>query len=150
MINDVQNISGNRNPDRKEPKKWKNFALLLGPIMFCVLQFVEPPKTLSPEAFEILSVAIWMAIWWVSEAVPIAVTALLPIVLFPLTGALTLTPKRWRWTFASYPRPIKTWPSWYNKGHFAKIYIIASMWSSWPCLPYMPDKRIFLPLPSIF
>ena len=90
MINDVQNISGNRNPDRKEPKKWKNFALLLGPIMFCVLQFVEPPKTLSPEAFEILSVAIWMAIWWVSEAVPIAVTALLPIVLFPLTGALTL------------------------------------------------------------
>ena len=71
MINDVQNISGNRNPDRKEPKKWKNFTLLLGPIMFCVLQFVESPKTLSPEAFEILSVAIWMAIWWVSEAVSI-------------------------------------------------------------------------------
>ena len=30
----------------------------------------------------------WMAAWWITEAVPIAVTSLLPIVLFPLTGAL--------------------------------------------------------------
>jgi sodium-dependent dicarboxylate transporter 2/3/5 len=31
-----------------------------------------------------------MALWWVTEAVPIAVTALLPIVLFPLTGSVTI------------------------------------------------------------
>lgn len=31
-----------------------------------------------------------MAIWWITEAIPIAVTALLPIVLFPLSGGLDL------------------------------------------------------------
>lgn len=38
-----------------------------------------------------LCATLWIAIWWVSEAVPIAVTSLLPIVLFPLTGALDLS-----------------------------------------------------------
>ena len=37
------------------------------------------------------SVTAWIAVWWITEAIPIAVTALLPIVLFPLTGALSLS-----------------------------------------------------------
>lgn len=41
-------------------------------------------------AYDVLCVTIWMALWWVTEVVPIAVTALLPIVLFPLTGALDI------------------------------------------------------------
>lgn len=44
-----------------------------------------------PEAaFDVLCATIWMALWWVTEVVPIAVTALLPIILFPLTGALSI------------------------------------------------------------
>src|SRR5690606_3418800 len=43
---------------------------------------------MPPAAFDVLSVTLWMAIWWVTEVVPIAVTSLLPIVLFPMTGAL--------------------------------------------------------------
>ena len=35
------------------------------------------------------SVVLWMGIWWFTEAVPIAVTALLPIVIFPLFGITT-------------------------------------------------------------
>lgn len=42
-------------------------------------------------AWDVLSATVWIALWWVTEAVPIAVTALLPIVLFPLTGALDLS-----------------------------------------------------------
>lgn len=42
-------------------------------------------------AWDVLNATVWIALWWVTEAVPIAVTALLPIVLFPLTGALDLS-----------------------------------------------------------
>ncbi|GGG28110.1 sodium-dependent dicarboxylate transporter SdcS [Christiangramia forsetii] len=44
-----------------------------------------------PEAaFDVLCVTILMAVWWVTEAIPISVTALIPIILFPLTGALDI------------------------------------------------------------
>jgi len=39
-----------------------------------------------PHAAAMLAVAIWMAIWWLSECVPLALTSLLPLLLFPLTG----------------------------------------------------------------
>ena len=45
---------------------------------------------LSKEANAILASTIWIAIWWITEAVPIAITSLLPIVLFPLTGGMEL------------------------------------------------------------
>jgi len=45
---------------------------------------------LSVEAKAVLASATWVAIWWITEALPIAVTALLPIILFPLSGGLSL------------------------------------------------------------
>lgn len=45
---------------------------------------------MSLEAYHVLAVTAWVALWWITEAIPIAVTALLPIVLFPLTGALDI------------------------------------------------------------
>jgi sodium-dependent dicarboxylate transporter 2/3/5 len=41
-------------------------------------------------AYSLLSITLWMALWWVTESVPISVTALLPIILFPLTGVVDL------------------------------------------------------------
>jgi len=64
--------------------------IILGPVSFFILQLVGKPGDMSNEAFSVLSATLWIAIWWVTEAVPIAITALLPIVLFPLTGALAL------------------------------------------------------------
>ncbi|MBT0608239.1 SLC13 family permease [Aequorivita echinoideorum] len=72
-------------------KPTKTIPLLLGPLLFIVLQFLEAPEGMSTAAYSVLCATLWIAIWWVSEAVPIAVTSLLPIVLFPLTGALDLS-----------------------------------------------------------
>ncbi len=46
---------------------------------------------MSEEANAVLATTAWIAIWWITEAIPIAVTALLPIVLFPLSGGLDLS-----------------------------------------------------------
>ena len=46
---------------------------------------------MNPRANAILASTVWIAIWWITEAIPIAVTALLPIILFPLTGGLELS-----------------------------------------------------------
>ena len=69
----------------------KNIFLILGPLLFAVLQFIGGPEGMPESAWDVLSATLWIALWWVTEAVPIAVTALLPIVLFPLTGALDLS-----------------------------------------------------------
>lgn len=65
--------------------------MILGPSVFLVLQALTPPTGMSESAFAMLGITLWMAIWWVSEAIPIGVTALLPIVLFPLTGSMELS-----------------------------------------------------------
>ncbi|MDX1364393.1 MAG: DASS family sodium-coupled anion symporter, partial [Arenibacter latericius] len=66
----------------------KTLALILGPLSFFALTFLDTPKGMSESAFLMMGVTIWMAIWWVTEAVPIAVTALLPLVLFPISGIM--------------------------------------------------------------
>ncbi|WBL22874.1 SLC13 family permease [Zunongwangia sp. HRR-M8] len=68
----------------------KSLILISGPLIFGIFQFLQPPAEMSPEAFDILAITLWMAIWWVTEIIPIAATALLPIILFPLSGALDI------------------------------------------------------------
>ena len=65
-------------------------GLILGPILFLVIMIFVDAEGLSFEAKCILASTAWMAIWWGTECVPISVTALLPIVLFPLTGGMDL------------------------------------------------------------
>lgn len=67
-----------------------NYRIILGPLVFALLELIGAPASMPEDAFHVLSVTAWIAIWWITEAIPISVTALLPIVLFPLTGALDL------------------------------------------------------------
>lgn len=61
-------------------KKW---GLFLGPLLFLVL--INLPSTLiSEQADAVIAVALWMIVWWITEAVSISVTALLPLLLFPI------------------------------------------------------------------
>jgi sodium-dependent dicarboxylate transporter 2/3/5 len=69
----------------------QNIGLVLGPLLFIVILNFFHPEGLSKEANAVLASAVWVAIWWITEALPIAVTALLPIVLFPLSGGLSLS-----------------------------------------------------------
>ena len=69
----------------------QNLGLIAGPISFLLLLTMLHPEGLSNQGSAVLASTSWVAIWWITEAVPIAVTALLPIVLFPLSGGLALT-----------------------------------------------------------
>lgn len=68
----------------------QRIGLILGPLLFALTLLFFHPKGLSTPANAVLATALWMAVWWITEAVPITVTALLPIVLFPLSGGLDL------------------------------------------------------------
>mgnify|MGYP003640966283 CR=1 FL=1 len=70
----------------------KKIGLFLGPIVFLGIYFGIAPDGLSPEGISLLAVTFWIAIWWITEAIPIAATALLPLVIFPLTGIMALKP----------------------------------------------------------
>jgi sodium-dependent dicarboxylate transporter 2/3/5 len=65
-------------------------GLYLGPASFLLIQFLLPIPELNPEAKAMLAMTCWMAIWWISEAMPIAGTALLPLILMPLLGILKI------------------------------------------------------------
>jgi sodium-dependent dicarboxylate transporter 2/3/5 len=64
-------------------------GLLAGPIAGLLLALVLP-DSLAFESRAVAGCALWMAIWWMTEAAPIPVTSLLPLVLFPLFGLDTL------------------------------------------------------------
>jgi sodium-dependent dicarboxylate transporter 2/3/5 len=65
-------------------------GLLLGPALFAVVLAMQPPLGVPEPAWRVTAVTLLMATWWVTEAVPLAATALLPLVLFPLLGVVTI------------------------------------------------------------
>jgi sodium-dependent dicarboxylate transporter 2/3/5 len=61
-------------------------ALIIGPAMLAITLLISAPAGMNPEAWLALGAALWMAIWWATEAVPIPATALLPLILVPVLG----------------------------------------------------------------
>ena len=61
-------------------------ALILGPALFFVIAAVPAPEGLRDEAWKLAGLIAWMVTWWLSEAVPLQVTALLPIPMMPVLG----------------------------------------------------------------
>ena len=66
-------------------------GLVAGPLVFAALLLLPPPQGLSSDAWRVAAVAALMVIWWITEALPVAVTALLPIVVFPLLDVVTIS-----------------------------------------------------------
>ncbi|WP_138431459.1 SLC13 family permease [Fodinibius saliphilus] len=59
-------------------------GFVAGPLIFVCILLLPAPEGLSVAGWHTAGVALLMATWWLFEALPIPVTALLPIVLLPL------------------------------------------------------------------
>jgi len=79
---------------------WKNFFLLAGPLSFLIIKYIHI-EGLSPEGQAVLACTCWVAIWWISEAAELPVTSILPLVILPLAGGLTIDQ-----TATSYANPL--------------------------------------------
>src|SRR5690625_172262 len=83
--------SGNNGDNKPGYKTAQLFGLILGPLLFILILLFFTPEGLSAEGRAVLAGTSWIAIWWMTEALPIPVTSLLPIILFPLTNALDIS-----------------------------------------------------------
>jgi sodium-dependent dicarboxylate transporter 2/3/5 len=67
----------------------QRIGLALGPLaFFAILLFLDLDPA-NPLATRMTAVAVLMAVWWITDAIPLAATALLPLVLFPLLGIMS-------------------------------------------------------------
>ncbi|MFT5701717.1 MAG: sodium-dependent dicarboxylate transporter 2/3/5 [Desulforhopalus sp.] len=77
--------------DEGEPREYtmrQKIGLALGPVLFLVMLFMPTPSGMEPAAQKMAAVACLMATWWMTEAIPIPATSLIPIALFPLMGIM--------------------------------------------------------------
>jgi len=79
----------------------KKIGFLTGLCCFILIVFLPGPRDLDPVGWKTAAVAVLMAIFWITEAIPIAVTALLPLIFFPLLGILDI-----KKTASPYANPI--------------------------------------------
>ncbi|MEE8057471.1 MAG: DASS family sodium-coupled anion symporter [Pseudomonadales bacterium] len=64
----------------------RKIGLVLGLFLFFYSLFSTPPANMSEQAWITAGVGMLMAVWWVTQVLPLPVTSLLPIILFPLIG----------------------------------------------------------------
>lgn len=64
----------------------KKIGLILGPLFFIIIYFIPGITGLDDAPRAVLAVTVFVATWWITEAIPIPATSLIPLVLLPLTG----------------------------------------------------------------
>lgn len=80
-----------QHPDSGRRSRRQLAGILAGPALFVVAIWLPPPETVTPQAWQVAALAILMAAWWLTEALPLAATALLPLVVLPALGTLPIT-----------------------------------------------------------
>lgn len=74
---------------------------VFGPLCLLITLVMDAPEGLSPAGWRTAGAACLMAIWWITESIPIPATSLLPLALFPLLGVVDI-----RGAAAPYANPI--------------------------------------------
>jgi sodium-dependent dicarboxylate transporter 2/3/5 len=81
---------------------YQTVGRILGPVVFAIMLVTDQYQdAMNPQAWRAAAVGLWMAIWWATEAIPVPVTAFLPIVIFEPLGITSL-----RDAAAPYANPI--------------------------------------------
>lgn len=81
-------------------KQFQKASFLLGPLVWLICLLVNK-SIQDSNLIVVLGIAFWMILWWISEVVPIYVTALIPMVLFPALNIFSI-----KETFHPYANPI--------------------------------------------
>ncbi len=87
--NKAEQTAGNGGNNRSyKLAQW--IGLIAGPALFMITLLFVSPEGLPQQGLAVLASTIWIAVWWMTEAIPIPATSLLPIILFPLTNGLDI------------------------------------------------------------
>ncbi len=70
--------------------RYQQVGLFLGPLLALLILLGPQPETMPTTAWRTAAVAVLMATWWSTEAIPVPATSLLPVVLFPLLEISTV------------------------------------------------------------
>lgn len=66
-----------------EPRaRYQTIGLYLGPVIAILMLLAGPQGELSLAAWRTAAMGLWMAIWWATEATPVALTAFIPLIFF--------------------------------------------------------------------
>ncbi|MFP6672281.1 MAG: hypothetical protein VB857_12775, partial [Pirellulaceae bacterium] len=84
-MNQISTDSANPAVEHSAIRDW---GLALGPLLALAVYGLSQSSLmqLSPPAGKTAAIMVWMAVWWMTEALPLPATSLLPLVLFPLLG----------------------------------------------------------------
>lgn len=74
---------------RKAYSKAQLIGLILGPLLFVLALLFLKSDSLDSSGIFVVAAALWIATWWVTEAIPIPATSLLPLFLFPMGGVMS-------------------------------------------------------------
>jgi len=61
-------------------------GLVIGPVLFAMILLMPLPAGMTVEARRLLATTALMSAWWLTQAIPIAATSLIPVLMFPLLG----------------------------------------------------------------
>ena len=81
--------------------KLKQVGFFLGPLLFVAFRLIPGPTVITVDAWKVLALGVLMLVWWITEAVPIPVTAILPMIFLPILGIYDL-----KTAAAPYANPI--------------------------------------------
>ncbi|PTI79402.1 C4-dicarboxylate ABC transporter [Staphylococcus succinus] len=77
-----------KNKEKKSYNMGQLIGLILGPLLFTLTLLFFHPEDLATKGIFVLAITLWIAVWWITEAIPIAATSLLPLILLPIGHVL--------------------------------------------------------------